>query len=262
MTLLELLSPVWAFSEKEAKILQEAVMEGNREKISQYIKKLEEKLAQTSEEDFPYYLKFRAYVAEIEAKIAVLKAILSNSPQDWEKAARAYENLKDALDGLAASCDPFEDIAQIMFSSDAEKAAKLSNLCLAQIKGMEREAKKRTFAEEAKRLIDRVGPSLGYDFTSSPVLPEERDDIAVVRRSAANGRDYGFDVIYLVWKVGEELHYQELCNSRSSKDYIHIESVTVQEGWLMVKVGSGGSFSGSPWERIIKISISELGLSE
>ena len=117
-------------------------------------------------------------------------------------------------------------------------------------------------AEEVRALIDQVGPSLGYDHTYAPVFPEGRSDVCAVRRLAEDGSTYGFDTIYLVWKTKEgELRWRELINSRSSKDYIHILDVRQEEGNIIVEVGSGGSYSGSPWSRSIKIPLDDLELA-
>jgi len=105
-------------------------------------------------------------------------------------------------------------------------------------------------AEEAKSLVSAIGPSLGCgDFTYDPVFPETRKDVCAVRRMAEDGSAYGFDTIYLVWKDKEgQIHYCELVNSKSTKDYIHINSVEADEKLVTVKYGSGGSYSGSPWK--------------
>lgn len=104
-------------------------------------------------------------------------------------------------------------------------------------------------ASEVKALIDQVGPSLGYDFTYEPVFPQGRMDVCAIRRLAENGSTYGYDTIYLVWKEGDgSVKYKEIANSRSTKDYIHIDSVTVNDDdSVSVNFGSGGSYSGSPW---------------
>jgi len=114
-------------------------------------------------------------------------------------------------------------------------------------------------AKEAEALIDRVGPSLGCgDCTYGAVFPEGRTDVCAVRRMAENGRDYGFDTIYLVWKEPDgSVKHKEIKNSRSTKDYIHIDSVVVNEdGGVSVKFGSGGSYSGVPWSESTKVAIS------
>jgi len=112
-------------------------------------------------------------------------------------------------------------------------------------------------AKEVKELIDRVGPSLGYDFTYEPVFPKDREDICAVRRLTENGSTYGFDTIYLVWKESDgSLKYKEIKNSRATKDYIHIDSVGAnKDGGVSVKFGSGGSYSGVPWSESMRVAI-------
>lgn len=115
--------------------------------------------------------------------------------------------------------------------------------------------------EEIERLVESIGPWLGCDFTYPAVYPKNRDDIAAVRRLAENGSDYGFDTIYLVHKDNEgKIHHEELINSRSTKDYIHVDEVIAEELnnkiEVVVKVGSGGSYSGTPWKEEIPKTIS------
>jgi len=130
-------------------------------------------------------------------------------------------------------------------------------LCQPNKKGEKAMNENELTSREVKALIDRVGPSLGYNFTDDPVFPEGRRDVCAVRRLVENG-NYGFDVIYLVWKEPDgSLKYKEIADSRATKDYIHIDSVVVQEdGSLTVKFGSGGSYSGVPWSESMKVAIS------
>jgi hypothetical protein len=110
---------------------------------------------------------------------------------------------------------------------------------------------------EIRSLVDKIGPSLGYDMTYKPVFPEGRKDVAVVKRLAENGSTYGFDTIYLVWKDKDgKIHHREIANSRETKDYIHIESVTVNGNEVTVKFGSGGSYSGTAWKDSRKHDVS------
>lgn len=116
-------------------------------------------------------------------------------------------------------------------------------------------------AEEAKRLVDRIGPSLGYDLTYEPMFPPGRQDIAVVDRLVENGSSYGFDIVYAVWKKPDgELAYRKLIDTQSSKDYIRIDEVLVENGRIIVKVSSGGSYSGKPWKKVLTLDLSALGL--
>ena len=256
-----LVEPVWGLSRDEVKPIIAAVESGDRNKIEAAIRTLEEMLATTPKDQFPEYAKYRAFEAEVKAKIAVLKAILSNEESDWEKAHAAYQELENALDALAASCTPYEDIAKIMFEADAEHACKLAALCLSKIESKKAEAARKLLAKEAKRLIDRIGPRLGYDYTYPPSFPDSRQDICAVRRMAEDGSEYGFDTIYLVWRdKNGELKHRELINSRSTKDYIHIKKVREENNKVVIEVFSGGSYSGSPWNQTIEIPIAELNL--
>jgi len=42
-------------------------------------------------------------------------------------------------------------------------------------------------AEDARKIIGKVGPKLGHDFTYSPIYPEERRDVCAVRHSSQDG---------------------------------------------------------------------------
>lgn len=110
-------------------------------------------------------------------------------------------------------------------------------------------------AEEAKALVNRLGPSLGYDLTYSPVFPKDRKDVCVVRRMAENGTTYGFDTIYLIWKnLYGSLEYDKVMDSKETKDYIFPDAIEVTtDGHVLIKLRSGGSYSGKPWEKTVKI---------
>lgn len=102
--------------------------------------------------------------------------------------------------------------------------------------------------QEVMRLVGSVVPRLGCDYTRDPIFPEGRDDVCVVLHTAENGRDYGYDVAYLVWEESGTIRHREIANTRSTKDYLHIKSVSVDElGRVSVDMGSGGSFTGVPW---------------
>ncbi|NTW30218.1 MAG: hypothetical protein HGA33_02995 [Candidatus Moranbacteria bacterium] len=103
--------------------------------------------------------------------------------------------------------------------------------------------------EEARGYIDEIGPSLGCDFTYSPAFPKERQDVCLVVHAAENGVSYGYDTLYLVWKDEDgHLRNRELANTRCSKDYISSSSIEIEGDTVTVKFGSGGAYSGSPWE--------------
>ena len=113
-------------------------------------------------------------------------------------------------------------------------------------------------AKQVVSLIDKIGPSLGCgDYTYPPVFPNNRQDVCVVRRMTENGFSYGFDTIYLVWIDDDgSIHHREIANSRDTKDYIHIRSITADGDTITVEYGSGGSYSGTPWETFKKKRIS------
>ena len=49
--------------------------------------------------------------------------------------------------------------------------------------------------------------------------------------------------------------HREIANSRHTKDYINIDSVTADGDRITVEYGSGGSYSGTPWTRYTTESI-------
>lgn len=115
---------------------------------------------------------------------------------------------------------------------------------------------------EAKSLVDKLGPHIDsrYDFTDDPVFPEKRTDVCAVRRMAENGSSYGFDTIYLLWKADEEINHEQLIDSKPTKDYIHIDTVLEENDDIVVKIYSGGSYSGSSWKKQYRRSKERLGL--
>jgi len=112
--------------------------------------------------------------------------------------------------------------------------------------------------EDARKYVDSIAPSLGCDYTDQPVYPPTRKDIAAVRRSVENGSSYGYDIIYLVWRVGNEIRAKRLIDSVPTKDYIHIRSLTETKNGIKVEVGSGGNYSGKPWDKVIEVAFVEL----
>jgi hypothetical protein len=114
--------------------------------------------------------------------------------------------------------------------------------------------------KEAKSLVDKLGPHIKYDFTYDPIYPTTRKDVCAIRRLAENGSSYGFDTIYLIWKSKGELKNKHLIDSESTKDYINIDEVIEDKNHIIVKLSSGGSFSGYPWKRDCIIKKSELNL--
>lgn len=112
--------------------------------------------------------------------------------------------------------------------------------------------------KDAQEYIDSIAPSLGCDYTGTPLYPVTRKDIAVVKRSVDNGSSYGYDIVYLVWLSGNEIKAKKLIDSTSTKDYINIRSVIETESGIKIEVGSGGSYSGRAWNKTFEIPFAEL----
>jgi hypothetical protein len=129
--LLKILEPVWGLDANEVKPLIAAVESGDRTKIEECIRSLEEMVANKKEDDIPYDAKkyYRVWETEIQAKIAVLRAIINREASDWEAASVAYNKLKNALESLAYRY-PEGDIARILYEYDAKHAEELATLCL------------------------------------------------------------------------------------------------------------------------------------
>lgn len=107
-------------------------------------------------------------------------------------------------------------------------------------------------AQAVKELIDRVGDHIDdrYDYTYSPTFPEGREDVCAVNRMVENGSTYGYNVVYLVWlDANGKVRYREIADTRATKDYIHIDKVAVENDVVQVSFRSGGSYSGTPWQK-------------
>jgi hypothetical protein len=105
------------------------------------------------------------------------------------------------------------------------------------------------------QLIDCVGPKLGYDYTYSPIFPENRTDVCAVNRLVENGNDYGYNVLYAVWEEGVNLRTKEIANTRDTKDYISVDSIKIEKSRVVIEYSSGGSFSCTPWKRTFALKL-------
>jgi|GEM_PF-6593981 len=112
--------------------------------------------------------------------------------------------------------------------------------------------------EDAKAYIESIAPSLGYRFIYEPVYPQARRDIAVIRSSIEDGVSYGFDIVYLVWRSGNQIQARVLIDTMATKDYLYIKNIDVDDSEVVVTITSGGSYSGSPWERTIRVPLVEI----
>lgn len=108
---------------------------------------------------------------------------------------------------------------------------------------------------EVMQFIDKVGPMLGYDNTNVPVFPPGRKDVCVVVRFSDDGDEVSYDTVYVVWIEGGEMKCEEIHNTKSTDDYIAINSVRISpEGELNVNFGEV-SFDGSPWNEEVKMQL-------
>jgi hypothetical protein len=82
------------------------------------------------------------------------------------------------------------------------------------------------FVEQARNLVKRMGPKLGYDYMRGTERLEG-ENIAALVWGAENGSTYGYDTVYLVWKdKSGQLRHRTLTDSRSSKDYLSADIKT------------------------------------
>lgn len=112
--------------------------------------------------------------------------------------------------------------------------------------------------QEVKTLIDEVGDCIDsfYDYTQSPIFPENRNDVCAVVRTTENGISYGYDTLYLVWKSGRSIRYKEIKKTQEDKASIIIKSVKMTNNVVILKflVGGGGR-KGSPTMMTKKVKI-------
>jgi hypothetical protein len=113
-------------------------------------------------------------------------------------------------------------------------------------------------AKDAVDYISATAPSLGCDHTYSPIYPSKRRDIAAIRRLVENGSSYGYDIIYLVWTDGKEIHSKKLVDSSETKDYLDITKVEETPNGINIEVQSSGSYSGAKWKKLISVPFEEI----
>lgn len=109
------------------------------------------------------------------------------------------------------------------------------------------------FIEQAKNLVKRIGPKLGYDYMRS-TEKLERKNVAAIVWGTENGSTYGYNTVYLVWKdKSGELRHKVITDSRDTKDYyLNIDEVREAGKNIVVKVR----------KKEYKVSKEELNLSE
>lgn len=90
-----------------------------------------------------------------------------------------------------------------------------------------------SFADQARNHIEQIGAKLGYDHLSA-FLEIPGEDIAAVTYTSENGRDYGYETIYLVWRDNAgELQSRRL---HRGQDYTSIRRCALVEGGVEVVV--------------------------
>ena len=155
-----------------------------------------------------------------------------------------------------------EEVAKRMLEKKMDWQKEIERLKKERAREKELRERGELLPKDATEYIDSIAPSLGYDYTAQPVYPPTRKDIAAVKRSVENGSSYGYDIIYLVWRVGNTIKAKKLIDSASTKDYIFIRSVTETESGIKIEVESGGSYSGSGWDKSLEIPFAELSEGE
>jgi len=109
-----------------------------------------------------------------------------------------------------------------------------------------------------EKVARNVGDYLGYDTNYPPIFPKGRRDVAAIRRMTENGSTYGYDTIYLVWKVDGELCFREVENTKGCKDYMSLDSIVVEGDKVKVQYGSGGIMDGTGWTDTASFSLKSL----
>jgi hypothetical protein len=92
------------------------------------------------------------------------------------------------------------------------------------------------FIEQAENLVKRIGEKLGYDYLRGCKQLAGKNVAAVVW-GAEDGSDYGYDTVYLVWEDRSgNLNHRELSNSRYTKAYLSVTSITEDSGDIIVDI--------------------------
>lgn len=119
--------------------------------------------------------------------------------------------------------------------------------------------------EEAMSFVDILGPHIGGEYidnTYNPCYLNSRKDTCVIIRSAADGHSYGYDTAYLLWKSTNEINYEKLMDTSSTKDYINIKEFSEDSEDLIIELFSSGMYSGKSWKRKFMKSKRKRGLEQ
>lgn len=90
------------------------------------------------------------------------------------------------------------------------------------------------FMEQAKNLVKRIAPKLGYDYVRGSVRLEGRN-VAAITYGTENGSTYGYDTQYLVWKAADgKLRYRELLRT---EDYNCVIGIKEEGNQIVIETG-------------------------
>lgn len=158
--------------------------------------------------------------------------------------------------------DPHSGIPSVVFYSTTTletvvpeyEKRRIPNITPLDLQKLKRIMSDHVFAEQARQLIDQVGPSIGKsigNFTDEPDLLQSRPGICAVRRQTENGYSDGFDTIYLVWRTKDGgIQHRWLARSMNH-EYMQIRGISEEGKQIVVEVSDGEK---------IRIALSDLGL--
>ncbi|MEM3405809.1 MAG: hypothetical protein QW117_02440 [Candidatus Pacearchaeota archaeon] len=150
------------------------------------------------------------------------------SPSSDVRGREAYIGLEKLLeDGVIAQISP-KETKGISYSPMKKKIT---------LEGKIEEPE--DFMEQARNLVISVGSRLGCDYLSGEKrIPGK--DIAAIVWSAENGRDYGHDTVYLVWRKNGKVNYKRVTDSSFDKSYLHIRDLRDDGDEIVIDLGKKG----------------------
>jgi hypothetical protein len=100
-TAIHLLQPVWSIGSSEIEPVIDAVKKSDGCRMAMAALKLEKRRAKLATDPYQDHPVSRAVMAELQAKIVVLYALLTGDKDNWRAARAAYQNLGDAIIDIA-----------------------------------------------------------------------------------------------------------------------------------------------------------------
>jgi hypothetical protein len=245
----EVLCPIWNFPENWSKDIIEYIMMLENETL---------RIPQVKDANVTW--ENRAYVNEIEAKIAVLVGILTRSHNPWHIAAGRYCLLGNLLENYTKERRyQYDNITTNMLKVAAGKARIAYGICFIESAKLELECA--IFLEKAKELIRNIGSkSLFNQIRGEPIPAVQwlntpiqgfsypniitRNDICVVE--VINSEERAVK-IFVVWKTRNgTLRYKEIVNTKGwqywDRAYVDTQggsNVYIEKGQLIIRVALG-----------------------